>query len=179
VRQAEQHADTLAYASHADSAHAWARIRQVKTDLLSARNGATRMTVLLFMSLRLDTFSVDCGGSSTRKPGRAVTVDVAPVFSRRATAPWALQALITGTSAVALTAVGLALVLDNSHSPLQGIPQATGLGISGRTSEMLCFRSRCHIEVARCRRRQSVSPPVRHVAAARANSNVASRSSTP
>lgn len=134
VRQAEQHADTLAYASHADSAHAWARIRQVKTDLLSSperRHAYDRSLVYVPPSRHVFLSTVE-GSSTMRKPGRAVTVDVAPSFQPSShRAPWALQALITGTSAVALTAVGLALVLDNSHSPLQGIPQATGLGISG------------------------------------------------
>jgi len=134
VRQAEQHADALAYASHADSAHAWARIRQVKTDLLSSperRHAYDRSLVYVPPSRHVFLSTVE-GSSAVGQPGRTVPVDVAPSFrpsSHRA--PWALQALITGTSAVALTAVGLALVLDNSHSPLQGIPQATGLGISG------------------------------------------------
>ena len=134
VRQAEQHADALSYASHADSAHAWARIRQVKTDLLSSpeRRHAYDRSLVYVPPSRHVFLSTVKGSRAVGQPGRAEPVDVAPSFQPSShRAPWVLQALITGTSAVALTAVGLALVLDNSHSPLQGIPQATGLGISG------------------------------------------------
>jgi len=134
VRQAAQHADTLAYASHADSAHAWARIRQVKMDLLSSperRHAYDRSLVYVPPSRHVFLSTVE-GSSAMRQPARAVPVDVAPSFQPSShRAPWVLQALITGTLAVALTAVGLALVLDKSHSPLHGIPRATGLGISG------------------------------------------------
>lgn len=134
VRQAEQHADALAYASHADSAHTWARIRQVKTDLLSTpeRRHAYDRSLVYVPPSRHVFLSTVGGSSAMAQPERTEPVDVAPSFQPSShRAPWALQALITGTSAVALTAVGLALVLDKSHAPLHGIPQAAGLGISG------------------------------------------------